>query len=68
VVSDDLHNIVAQLRRLHIPVLVEPAEANLGGVYAQIEQLAQATGHAAGATQVVARIRHQVKAIVGSTP
>lgn len=66
VVSDDMHNIVAQLGKLRIPVLVEPAAANLNGVYAQIEQLAQATGHAAGAKQVVASMRRQVNAIVRS--
>src|SRR5216684_1221197 len=54
VVSDDMHNIVAQLGKLHVPVLVESAAVNLNGVYAQIEQLAQATGHVAGAKQVVA--------------
>ena len=68
VVSDDLHNIVAQLRKLQIPVLVEPAAADLNGVYAQIEQLAQATGHTAGAKHVVAGMRRQVKAIVRSIP
>ena len=68
VVSDDMHNIVAQLGKLRIPVLVEPAAANLNGVYAQIEQLGQATGHPPGAKQVVARIRRQVSAIVRSVP
>jgi iron complex transport system substrate-binding protein len=68
VVSDDMHHIVAQLGKLQIPVLVEPAAVNLNGVYAQIEQLARATGHTAGAKQVVAGIRRQVNAIVRSIP
>jgi iron complex transport system substrate-binding protein len=68
VVSDDLHNIVAQLGKLHIPVLVESAAVNLNGVYAQIEQLAQATGHVAGAKHVVGSMRRQVSAIVRSIP
>jgi iron complex transport system substrate-binding protein len=68
VVSDDLHNIVAQLGKLHIPVLVESAAANLNGVYAQIEQLARATGHTAGAKHVVTGMRRQANAIVRSTP
>jgi iron complex transport system substrate-binding protein len=68
VVSDDMHDIVAQLGKLQIPVLVEPAAVNLNGVYAQIEQLARATGHTAGATQVVASIQRQVNAIVRSIP
>jgi len=68
VVSDDLHHIVAQLGKLHIPVLVEPAAANLNDVYAQLRQLAQVTGHSKGAVQVVAKIRAQVAAIVHSVP
>lgn len=68
VVSDDLHHIVSQLGKLHIPVLVEPAAANLNDAYAQISQLARATGHPQGATLVVATIRRQVAAIVRSVP
>lgn len=68
VVSDDMHHIVAQLGKLHIPVLVEPAAANLNGVYAEIDQIARATGHADGAKRVVASIQRQVKAIVRSVP
>jgi iron complex transport system substrate-binding protein len=68
VVSDDLHHIVAQLGKLHIPVLVEPAAVNLNDVYAQIDQLAQVTGHSKGAARVVAKIRAQVAAIVHSVP
>lgn len=68
VVSDDMNHIVAQLGKLHVPVLVEPAAANLNGVYAEIEQIAQGTGHAAGAKSVVASIARQVKAIVASIP
>jgi iron complex transport system substrate-binding protein len=68
VVSDDMNHIVAQLGKLHVPVLVEPAAANLNGVYAEIEQIAQGTGHAAGAKSVVARIARQVKAIVATVP
>ena len=68
VVADDLHHIVAQLGKLHIPVLVEPAAANLNDVYAQLAQLAQATGHPAAATAVVSTLRHKVAAIVRATP
>jgi iron complex transport system substrate-binding protein len=68
VLSDDIKQIAHQLNTLGIPVLLEPAAANLNGVYAQIEQIGQATGHAAGATQVIARMRKQVGAIVRSVP
>lgn len=68
VISNDMNHIVAQLGKLHIPVLVEPAAANLAGVYSEIEQVAKATGHDAGAKQVVAKMRRQVAAIVHSVP
>jgi len=68
VISNDINHIVAQLGKLHIPVLIEPAAANLTDVYAQIEQIAKATGNVAGATRVVTAMRRQVKAIVGSVP
>ena len=68
VVSNDMNHIVAQLGKLHIPVLVEPAAANLNGVYAEIRQIAKATGHTLGAKHVVAHIQRQVKAIVASVP
>ena len=46
VVSQDTNHVVAQLGKLHIPVLLEPAAANLNGVYTEIEQIARrpATG------------------------
>jgi iron complex transport system substrate-binding protein len=68
VVSDDVNHIVAQLGKLHIPALVEPPAANLNGVYAEIEQIARATGHLGKAKRVVSKIRRQVRATVRSVP
>lgn len=68
VISDDTNHIAAQLGRLQIPVLVEPAPANLDGAYAEIEQIAQATGHAGNARTVIAGVKQQVDAIVRSVP
>lgn len=67
-ISNDMNHIVAQLGKLRIPVLVEPAAANLNGVYAEIGQIAQATGHADAAKRVISRLRRQVTAIVRSVP
>ena len=39
VLSDDIDNIKAQLTKLSIPVLVEPAAASLDDAYEQIESL-----------------------------
>jgi iron complex transport system substrate-binding protein len=66
VVADDMGHVVSQLGTLGIPVLLEPAVTNLAGVYAEIEQIAQATGHRAAGVRVVAGIRSQVAAIVAS--
>jgi iron complex transport system substrate-binding protein len=68
VVSDDTNHIVAELGKLHIPALVEPPPANLLGAYAQIDQIARATGHQAAAERVVATIRHRVTMVVRSVP
>ena len=68
VVSDDTGHVVEQFGKLHIPVLIEPPATNLNGVYAQIDQLAQATGNPSGAKRVVSGMRAQVSAILRSVP
>ncbi len=67
-VSDDTNHIVSQLGKIGIPVLLEPAAANLDVAYAQITQLAQATGHAEQAKSVIAGVKAQIDAIVRSMP
>jgi len=67
-IDTDANHIVRQLGKVGIPVLVEPPAANLNGVYAEITQIAEATGHAQTATRVNANIRRQVAAIVRSVP
>ena len=67
-IDTDADNIVRKLGQLGVPVLVEPPAANLAGVYAEIGQIAKATGHARAAEQVNASIRRQVAAIVRSVP
>jgi len=66
--ADDTGNVFEQLAKLQIPVLIEPAAADLDGVYAQLDQIAQATGHSSQAAPVVSDIQQQVKAIVQSVP
>lgn len=68
VISNDMNHVVAQLGKLHVPVLVEGVPPNLSGVYAQIRQIGAATGHARGAASTVARMQKQVRAIVASVP
>ncbi len=68
VTSYDTGGLVKSLEQLKIPVLLEPAAANLAGAYAQIRQLGAATGHEAAAARLVAGLRGQMSSIVGSLP
>lgn len=68
VVAEDTNHIVAQLGKLGVPVLVEPAAPNLSAAYGEIEQLGEATGHLEGARRAVAKMRRQIAAIVASVP
>jgi iron complex transport system substrate-binding protein len=67
-IDADANHIVRELGKVGIPVLVEPPAANLNGVYGEIAQIAEATGHAQAASRVNANIRRQVTAIVRSVP
>jgi iron complex transport system substrate-binding protein len=67
-VADDTDNLFEQLAKLQIPVLVEAPAADLNGVYAEINQIAQATGHSAQAASVVSGIQQQVQTILRSVP
>jgi iron complex transport system substrate-binding protein len=64
VASQNSGGLVSGMTKLGVPVLIEPAVATLDGAYAQIEQIGQATGHAAQATQVAAGMKQQIAADV----
>ncbi len=66
--ADDTANMFEQLGKLQIPVLIEAPAADLNGVYAEIKQIAQATGHSAQAASVVSGIQQRVTTIVKSAP
>jgi iron complex transport system substrate-binding protein len=65
-IDTDANQIVRELGKVGVPVLVEPPAANLRGVYAEIAQIAEATGHGQTASRVNANIRRQITAIVRS--
>jgi iron complex transport system substrate-binding protein len=67
-IANDFNHIAAQLAKLRIPVLLEPAAANLNGIYAQLAQTGKATGHKPGAAHAIKKMRGQVAAIVRSVP
>jgi iron complex transport system substrate-binding protein len=63
VITDlDANGLVAQLKKLGVPVLIEAAPAGVDGAYAQITQIGEATGHPDGARQVVAGMRSHIAA------
>jgi iron complex transport system substrate-binding protein len=67
VVSND-SGIVAQLQKLGITVLLEPAAVNLPQAYDQIRQLGAATGHPAEATRVVISMQKTITKLIRSVP
>jgi iron complex transport system substrate-binding protein len=67
VVASD-STVVKPLKRLRIPVLVQPAAVDLDDTYEQIEQLGTATGHSEDAEEEVDRIGSEIDEIVESLP
>jgi iron complex transport system substrate-binding protein len=66
IMSDEAPSIDRQVEVLGIPVLSEPAAANLNQAYAQLDALGQATGHLAPAKAEVSKIKGQIAHIVAS--
>jgi len=64
VASQDSGGLAAGLAKLGIPVLIEPAVPTIAAAYAQIQQIGQATGHAAQAATLVASMQRQIAADV----
>lgn len=69
VVADSYANaLLPALKKLHIPLLLDPSAPTLSRAYAQISQLGRATGHVKKAARVVAHIRARIAALVKATP
>ncbi len=67
VISDESPSSLAPaLRKLGIPVLVNPAARSLGKAYSEIEELGVATGHDTQARNLVKRLKGQIAASVRS--
>jgi iron complex transport system substrate-binding protein len=60
VASQNSGGLVSGLGKLGIPVLIEPAATTLSGVYRQIEQIGQATGHYNQANEVVKNMQEVI--------
>ena len=67
VASQNSGGLVSGMTKLGIPVLIEPAVSTLDAAYAQIQQVGEATGHAAQAATVVTGMKQQIAADVAKT-
>jgi iron complex transport system substrate-binding protein len=63
-----LTKIAGALKKVGIPLLVQPSAPSLADAYAQIGQLGKATGHRSGATGLITRMKTQIAAIVKTVP
>jgi iron complex transport system substrate-binding protein len=64
VASQDSNGLVAALKKVGVPTLIEPAANNLSDAYAQMEQLGKATGHVSSADATVATMKSEIAAAV----
>jgi len=64
VASQNSNGLVSGMTKLGVPVLIEPAASSLNDAYRQIEQIGQATGHAAQAQLVASGMQQQIAADV----
>ena len=60
VLSDDMNNIVASLKKAKVPVLIEPAAKTLDDAYFQILEIGIATGHDGDANTLVNKMKKDV--------
>jgi iron complex transport system substrate-binding protein len=68
IVSDDINDVIAGLNALDIPVIQQPAAAELADAYAQIEQLGMATGNTDGASDLVSSMQEEIAALQAQVP
>ena len=64
IAAQNTNGLVSGLTRLGIPVLIEPAAADLNDAYDQIGQIGQTTGNATEAEQTVAAMKSQIAAYI----
>lgn len=68
VASDDIGNLVANLHKIDIPVLLVPAATTLDQAYAEWRVLGKATGHPKRAEQLANQAKETIAKTVASTP
>ncbi|ACZ85498.1 ABC transporter substrate-binding protein [Streptosporangium roseum] len=68
VLANDADNIVAELTKVNVPVLLEPSATKLDEAYDQIADLGAATGNKAKADEVVAGMKKQIDELAAAAP
>lgn len=68
VISNDVGGLAKSLGKVHVPVLLQSAAADLDDSYSQLRQLGTATGHTADATHEVTSMQTSIRKIVASAP
>jgi iron complex transport system substrate-binding protein len=68
IVSGDTTGLTAQLAKLGIATLSDPAATDLRDEYAEFAELGEATGHVARAAAEVVKIKTQIARIVKASP
>ncbi len=68
VVASDSSGFNTQMAALKIPVIYDPAAANLAQAYQEYATLGIATGHVAGAKSEVASVKSKIAHILATTP
>ncbi|MFG1701589.1 ABC transporter substrate-binding protein [Nonomuraea sp. M3C6] len=68
IVSDDLDKIVAELGKVNVPVLVQPAAVKLDDAYEEIAELGAATGNKAKADEVASGMRTAMEKLAADAP
>ncbi|NUP66819.1 MAG: ABC transporter substrate-binding protein [Nonomuraea sp.] len=68
ILSNDLDKIVAELGKVNVPVLLEPAAAKLDEAYEQIAEIGAATGNKAKADEVVSGMRTRLDKLAADAP
>ncbi|MFC5833235.1 ABC transporter substrate-binding protein [Nonomuraea insulae] len=68
VISDDLDKVAAELGKVNVPVLLQPAATKLDQAYEEIAELGAATGNKAKADEVVAGMKTAMDKLAAQAP
>ena len=66
ILSNDMNNIVASLKKANVPVLIEPVATKMDDVYFQLLEIGIATGHDGDANGLVNKMKQDVTDIQAS--